>query len=180
MTEQVETINARDHVRGSTTPLLYVIEYGDYDCPHTRAAQTIVDRMMEEGSDIAWAFRPFPLRELHPNAELIARIAEAAHRQGQFWPMHDHLMRHRAPIDERGLVADIDEIGVDMTMLRRDVDDEAIAISIEHHVHQGHACGVVSTPTFFFDGALYAGHYDLAMLRAQLVEARRRFAKSPP
>jgi protein-disulfide isomerase len=177
MTEQVEAINDRDHVRGAKAPLLHVIEYGDYDCPHTRAAQAIVDRMMEESDDIAWAFRPFPLREIHPNAELIARIAEAAHLQGQFWPMHDHLMRHRAPIDERGLIADVAEIGMDMAALRRDVNDEAIVASIEHHVRRGRASGVSSTPTFFFDGARYAGHYDLAMLRAQLVEARHRFAE---
>jgi len=101
MTE-AEPINDRDHVRGAKSPLLHVIEYGDFDCPHTGAAQAIVDPMMQESNDIAWAFRPIPLREIHPNAELIARIAEAAHRQGQFWPMHDHLMRHRAPIDERG------------------------------------------------------------------------------
>jgi protein-disulfide isomerase len=178
MTEHVEAINDDDHVRGSKAPLLYVIEYGDYDCPHTRAAQAIVDRMMEEGDDIAWAFRPFPLRDIHPNADLIARIAEAAHRQGRFWPMHDHLMRHRAPIDESGLVADLTEIGVDMATLRRDLNDAAIAASIEHHIQRGRSSGVTSTPTFFFDGVRYAGHYDLAMLRAQLVEARRRSADS--
>jgi protein-disulfide isomerase len=178
MAEQVESINDRDHVRGPKAPLLHVIEYGDYDCPHTRAAQAIVDRLMEESNDIAWAFRPFPLRELHPNAELLARVAEAAHGQGQFWPMHDHLMRHRAPIDESGLLADIAEIGVDMAVLRRDVNDEAVVGLIEHHIQRGRASGVTSTPTFFFDGALYAGRHELALLRAQLAEARRLFAES--
>jgi len=64
-----------------------------------------------------------------------------------------------------------------MSALRRDVNDEAIVGLIEHHVTSGRASGVTSTPTFFFDGARYAGRYDLAILRARLVEARRRFAE---
>jgi len=35
MTE-AEPINDRDHVRGAKSPLFHVIEYGDFDCPHTR------------------------------------------------------------------------------------------------------------------------------------------------
>ena len=46
-----------------------------------------------EGS-VRFAFRHFPLTEIHPHALAASRAAEAAARQGRFWEMHD-LLFHR-------------------------------------------------------------------------------------
>src|SRR5579863_6386437 len=103
MTKKSEPLGAvtdRDHVRGSTAPELTLVEYGDYDCPHTRAAQATVDRLARENPGLRVVFRHFPLRHIHANAEVLSRIAESAGLQSKFWEMHDHLMHHRSAIDE--------------------------------------------------------------------------------
>ena len=46
-------------------------------------------KLIEElGNDFQLNFRHYPLKK-HANAELAAKSAEAAGRQGKFWEMHD-------------------------------------------------------------------------------------------
>lgn len=161
-----------DHVRGADRPAITIIEYGDYDCPHTRRAQAFVDRLVAENGDVGLVFRHFPLRRLHANAEILARVAEAAELQGRFWAMHDHLMRHRAPIDEQGVLADAEDSEVDMERVRRDVERDDVASRVERDVQSGRALGVHSTPSFFFDGVLHDGHYDFETLAGRLRDTR--------
>ena len=168
----VQPVDERDHCRGASQAAVTIIEYGDYDCPHTRAAQSVVDRLAAEHPDVRVVFRPFPLRHIHNNAEILARVAEAAELQGKFWPMHDHLMRHGAALDDRSLLADVEDAGVDLARLRGDVENGAVIANIERHVQHGRESGVHSTPTFFFNGDKHDGHYDYETLAARLSAAR--------
>lgn len=82
-------IHVHDHVRGASAPVITVVEYGDYDCPHTRAAERVVRRLLEENPDVRLVFRHFPLTHLHPDAEARAALAESSR---DFWSTHDRLM----------------------------------------------------------------------------------------
>lgn len=169
----MEAVTALDHARGSAAPAITIVEYGDYDCPHTRAAQAEVDRLMKENPDVRVVFRNFPLRHLHVNAEVLSRLAEAAALQGRFWEMHDHLMHHRRGVTQADVMKDAADCGVDMERASRDIESESIAREVERDVQSGKASGVHSTPSFFFEGVLFDGHYDYGTLEGKLAEARR-------
>lgn len=172
----VEPVRDRDHVRGPSDAAITVIEYGDYDCPHTRKAEAVVARLLAENPDMRLAFRLFPLRHLHASAEMLARIAQAAALQGKFWPMHDLLMRGRVRVDDEQIAACARAVGLDVVRLRKDMREPAVAGRIEQDVRQGGDAGVHSTPTFFFDGALHDGHYDHDTLARRLGAARKKAA----
>ena len=73
-----------DHVRGPAVGRL-ILEYGDYECPYSRQAYREIERVEEElGGGIRFAFRYFPLTEIHPHAFAAAAAAEAAAGQGRF------------------------------------------------------------------------------------------------
>lgn len=169
----MQPLTDRDHVRGAAEPAIVLVEYGDYDCPHTRAAQSVVDRLAREHRDLRVVFRHFPLRHLHANAEILSRLAEAAALQGKFWEMHDHLMTHRHGIDQETVLADAAAVGVDMKRAARDVSEPHVRGRIEEDVQSGKASGVHSTPSFFFDGVLHDGHYDYDTLSTKLAQAAR-------
>ena len=83
-----------DHVRGPVDARL-IVEYGDYECPYSRQAYRaieLVDAQLSEG--VRFAFRHFPLTEIHPHALAASLAAEAAARQDRFWEMHEMLF-HR-------------------------------------------------------------------------------------
>jgi protein-disulfide isomerase len=167
-------VDERDHVRGSVTPVVTVIEYGDYDCPHTRAAQAVVDQLLAENPDMRIVFRHFPLRTIHPQAETLARAAEAAHHQGQFWKMHDLLMARHTPLNERGVMIEAKRIALDPARLQTDMGGRVVIAAVERHLQGGLRAGVHTTPAFFFEGSRHDGSYDYATLCEHVEDARIR------
>src|SRR5215213_149668 len=103
-----------DHVRGSEdAPLL--VEYGDYECPHSRRAFREIERVERrlEGG-LRFAFRHFPLNEIHPHALSAARAAEAAARQERFWDMHDRLFHGQRTLEDEYLLRYARDLGLDV------------------------------------------------------------------
>jgi protein-disulfide isomerase len=72
----VEPLDADvDHVRGPAAGRL-ILEYGDYECPYSRQAFRQIERVEEQLSGrIRFAFRHFPLTEIHPHALAAAAAA---------------------------------------------------------------------------------------------------------
>jgi Na+:H+ antiporter, NhaA family len=150
-----------DHSRGPVDAPLVIVQYGDYDCPHTRASSSIVRALEgEAGVPVRFVFRHFPLRHLHANAQILSEIAEAAGTLGFFWEVHDRLMGHRRRVDQQAAFDDLRAAHVDVDALRRLLGSAAIEERIERDVKGGRSAGVHSTPTWFFNGALWDGHYD--------------------
>jgi protein-disulfide isomerase len=87
----------RDHIHGSAHGSIKLLEYGDYECPSCAAAQPIVNEIQRQlGDDLLFAFRHFPLTQIHPHSEHAAEAAEAAGAQGNFWGMHHVLFENQS------------------------------------------------------------------------------------
>ena len=70
---------ATDHIHGLASAQVTLIEYGDFECPACFQASTALKVMLPHFEDrLRLVFRHFPLREMHPHAELAAEAAEAA------------------------------------------------------------------------------------------------------
>jgi protein-disulfide isomerase len=88
-----ERLDAADHVRGPKAGRL-LLEYGDYECPYSRQAYREIKRVEQQlDGGLRFAFRHFPLEDIHPYARGAAAAAEAAALQDRFWEMHDLLFR---------------------------------------------------------------------------------------
>jgi protein-disulfide isomerase len=64
---------------------------------------------------------------VHPNAALSAEAAEAADRQGAFWPMHDLLLEHQRELRPVHLVRYAADLGLDVDRFREDLRRHARA-----------------------------------------------------
>jgi protein-disulfide isomerase len=158
----VEPLDAQvDHVRGEAGAPLS-IENGDYECPYSRQAFRGIERVGRELSGrVGFAFRHFPLTEIHPHALAASKAAEAAARQGRFWEMHDLLFHRQKALGEDDLRSYANELGLDLARFELDRADAEVLARIERDVASGEATGVVrGTPTLFIDGVLYQGGYD--------------------
>jgi protein-disulfide isomerase len=152
-----------DHVRGEAETLV-VLEYGDYECPYSRQAFRAIERAERELSGrIRFAFRHFPLTQIHPHALAASRAAEAAARQQRFWEMHELLFHRQKALEDDDLRSYANQIGLDLPRFDRDRAAPDVLARIERDVASGEATGVVrGTPTLFVDGVLYQGGYDPA------------------
>src|SRR6476661_10269307 len=94
---------AVDHVRGSSAGRV-ILEYGDYECPYSRRAFREIERVEHElGESVRFAFRHFPLTQIHPHALAAAAAAEAAARQDRFWDLHELLFHHQHALTDDDL-----------------------------------------------------------------------------
>jgi protein-disulfide isomerase len=163
---KMEPLNeAVDHVRGSSSGRL-IVEYGDYECPYSRQAFRqieVVEKRLGEG--VRFAFRHFPLTEIHPHALAASAAAEAASLQGKFWGMHEVLFHHQKALEEDDLRRYAADLDLDLVMYDSDRIGSEVLRRVGRDVESGMASGVVrGTPTLFIDGVVYRGGYDAASL----------------
>jgi len=109
-----------DHIRGPARGPL-ILEYGDYECPYSRQAYREIERVETKlAGGVRFAFRHFPLTQIHPHALAAAAAAEAAARQGRFWDMHELLFHRQKALDEQDLQQYAADIGLDTAMFDDD------------------------------------------------------------
>jgi protein-disulfide isomerase len=156
---------AIDHVRGAAAARL-IVEYGDYECPFSRAAFREIERLeRRSGDEVRFAFRHFPLSEIHPHALGAAAAAEAAALQDRFWDMHALLFHRQSALESADLRSYAAELGLDVAQFDRDRASAAVLERVERDLDGGVASGEVDgTPTLFIDGVVYRGPYDEASL----------------
>ncbi|MFW5853616.1 MAG: DsbA family protein [Patescibacteria group bacterium] len=135
-----------------------LVEYSDFQCPACRAWSAELDNLLDQfGDDLNITYRHYPLGYLHSRTAALA--AEAAGRQGAFWPMHDWLFENqtewsRLNIEEfNNLVsAQAEELELDVEQFKTDLNADLLREKIRSDYDSGRQAGVRSTPTFFLNG----------------------------
>jgi protein-disulfide isomerase len=158
-------ISERDHVRGSPNAAVTMVEYGDYQCPFCHAAQAsvkLVERTL--GDDLLFAFRHFPLAQIHPYALKAAEAAEAAGAQGRFWEMHDLLFENQEHLSMPYLLKYAELLGLDLERFAAELREGTHEPRVREDFMSGIRSGVNGTPTFFINGVRHNGGYDPASL----------------
>jgi protein-disulfide isomerase len=162
-------LGAADHVEGPADAPLELVMYGDFQCPFCTAAQPILRRVRERlAGRLRFAFRHFPLTEVHPDAQRAAEASEAAAAQGAFWQMHDALYGARGELGLASVIALAAGLGLDTERVRAELAAGTHADRVATDVRSGKAAGVGGTPTFFVNGARHRGGYDAQTLIAAL------------
>jgi protein-disulfide isomerase len=154
-----------DHVRGPTAARL-ILEYGDYECPYSRQAFRAIERVERQASGgIRFAFRHFPLEEIHPHALAAAATAEAAALQGRFWDMHELLFHRQKALEDDDLRGYAVQLELDVARFYRDRTGTGVLERIRRDVESGIASGEVrGTPTLFIDGIVHRDGYTATTL----------------
>ena len=66
-------VSERDHIQGSLTAPVTLVEYGDYECPYCAQAYLITKEVQERlGTKLGFVFRNFPVTKLRPNSYQVA------------------------------------------------------------------------------------------------------------
>ena len=167
-------LTALDHARGPELAPMTLLEYGDYECPFCRSAHPMIQELRRAlGSRLRFAYRHFPLSEMHPYALLAAKAAEAAALQGRFWEMHDAMLETLAPLSAATLLSLAETLSLDMLEFTAALEDQAILDKIKEDRRGGVRSGVNGTPTFFVNGVRYNGLPRYEELAAFLTSPRR-------
>jgi protein-disulfide isomerase len=170
-------VSQADHALGGDRPLVTLVEFGDYECPHcARAHPVVADALSRMPEEILFVFRHFPYSRAHPHALPAALAAEAASAQGRFWPMHDMLFENRDALQDEDLVGYAQDLGLDVRRFIADVQSGRHLPKVRGDFRSGLRSGVNGTPTFFIDARRFEGAWadgSLTRTLATLVRERR-------
>lgn len=152
------TAEPSNHTVGAGDKKVTLIEYGDFQCPACKSYFPIVNEIKSSyGDDITFQFRHYPLNQIHPNAFIGSRAAEAAGKQGKFFEMHD-LLYEQQEVWSSGtnptatLESYATQLGLDLEKFKADMTSAETAAVINADVKAGQAIGANSTPTFVING----------------------------
>ena len=169
------------HVRGPTTALVTIVEWADFQCPFcARVQTTLVELERKYQGRVRFVFKHNPL-PMHTRAMAAAIAAEAAGRQGKFWPMHDLLFSDVRNLGDEQFAKYAKKLRLDRKRFKRDMADIALKTKIEAQQKQGASLGARGTPAFFVNGRFLSGAQPLesfsALIDEELERAQARVEK---
>jgi protein-disulfide isomerase len=152
------SVQPTNHIEGSDTGGVVLVEYGDYQCPACGQYYPIVKQVFEKyKGQIIFQFRNFPLVQIHKNAFVGSRAAEAADKQGKYWEMHALLYENQQgwgvasnPIPFFEGYAK--QLSLDVTKFQQDMNSQETNDKINADIQEGQKLGASSTPTFVLNG----------------------------
>ena len=156
--EKVYAVNVKGSpARGPERANVTIVEFSDFQCPFCARVGPTLDRIHQEyGDKVRIVFKHLPL-SIHPKAPAAHAAAEAAHRQGKFWEMHDKIFKGQRALSEESYVQWAGELGLDIDRFKRDLASSDVKGAVDRDSREASALGVTGTPGFFINGKFMSG-----------------------
>lgn len=118
----------------------------------------VIEEVRQElGERLVFAFRHFPLAELHPFALSAAVAAEGAALLGQFWPMHALLFSGDEPrLTQDDIRGYAEQLGIPPAKVTWP-KTQFVEDRVEADFNSGVRSGVLGTPALFVNGEQFRG-----------------------
>jgi len=181
----VDAVSSKDRIQGDVSAKVVLVEYGDYQCPACAFYEKFTSELVKEfGSKIVFVYRHFPLRNIHANADLSARTAEAVGMQGKYWEMHEMLYKNQKSWERAGNAKEIFtryavSLGLDTVQFERDIESNDLKAKVQGDYESGVRAGVNGTPTFFLNGKKIENPSSYQVFSALVSAALGGAAKEP-
>lgn len=147
--------------KGTQDRNVEIIEFSDFQCPACAETQPVLSQIMNVyGDHVLLVYRHFPLRSIHPHAQLAAEASEAAAAQGKFWEMHDMLFERQSEwseLDSAVLILRLatyaQEIGIDdVPTFQSAIENRLYSDIVDDDYRAASALNLTGTPTLFVNG----------------------------
>jgi protein-disulfide isomerase len=103
---------------------------------------------------IVW--KHFPL-SIHKQAPAAHAAAEAAHKQGKFWEMHDLIFANQRELTAEKFFEYAEQLRLDVDRFKADYASEAVRKRVAGDTTLAGSLGVTGTPAFFINGRFLSG-----------------------
>lgn len=150
---EVKPVSSEDHVLGSRSAKLFVVEFSDTECPFCKSFHyTMKEVLNSYGTDVAWVFRHFPIPQLHARAMKEAEATECAAELGgnpAFWNYLDQIFERtnsNDSLDPAELPRIAGDIGLDVTTFNTCLNSGRHNEKITQQMEEAVKAGARGTP----------------------------------
>lgn len=142
--------SASDHILGSPSAPIVMVEYSDFECPYCQLIYPSLKQIQStSGGQIAWVMRDFPLYQIHPQAMPAANAAECIAAQlgnKGWWQFADDDFANQASIGSAFFTAEAQKLGVNMAEYNSCVASSTYLSKIEQDTTDAENSGGNGTP----------------------------------
>jgi len=148
-----------------------VVEFSDFQCPFcSRVTPTLLQLQKEYPEDVKVVFKHLPLTSIHPRSPAAHAAAEAAHRQGKFWEMHNKIFANQRDLADETFIVYAGELGLDVDQFKTDLASDDVKSRVTSDSREAQSLGVSGTPSFFINGKYLSGAQPLEAFKAAVDE----------
>jgi protein-disulfide isomerase len=144
---------------GSKTPAITIVEFSDLQCPHCKAAQPVMEKLLAEFPQVRFVFQQFPLpASLHPWALKGSEYADCSAQTNPelFWKYLASIFENQGGIALTTADDKLKELataaGLDAQKIAACAATPATEARVNKSVELGHSLEVNETPTVFING----------------------------
>jgi protein-disulfide isomerase len=158
-------------LRGNPDAPIQMVEFSDFQCPYCLKAYPIAREVLAKYPEqVNLSYRDYPLREMHPEAQLAAEASRCAGEQGKFWEFHDLLFENPSRMNEEAFSEYAALLGTDSERFQACLQSGRFKQSIEEDFQEGMRLGIMGTPAFFINGILVSGAQSVSVFE-KLIES---------
>lgn len=153
-------------ILGDESAEVTVIEFSDFQCPFCKQwFEQTKDQFIKDYVDtgkVKFAYRQYPIPQLHANAQKASEASECANDQDKFWDYHDLLFKEQDgwanlpdPAEQFSTYAT--QLGLNKSTFDSCLSSDKYAGIVKEDIDAGTVAGVSGTPTFFINGTSLVG-----------------------
>jgi protein-disulfide isomerase len=158
-TRKVLQARADGPARGAVARELLLVEFSDFQCPHCKDAQAIMDQLVTDFPQARVVFQNYPLVDIHPQAFQAAAVGlcvKKAKGDEAFFKYAQAVFDAQAALTEQDAAATLDtavtKAGGDPAAMVACSKTQPIVDALNASVQTAKTIGVDSTPTLFVNG----------------------------
>jgi len=153
--------------KGSDSPKITILEYGDLECLHCQKTSILLDIMLKKyPNEIKIIFKHFPI-SFHKNAKVLAMISEALGSNKRFWQFQSATTSMNN-YDIESMSNFINKNNIDIKKWRLRSFDKRIYCKITNSANEARMLMLSGVPTLFFNNKKYNLTQDLFSLEIRL------------
>jgi protein-disulfide isomerase len=166
-------------LRGDPKAPVTIVEFSDFSCPFCRKVEATLNELLAKyPGKVKLGYRDFPLRQIHPQAQLAAEASRCAGEQGKYWEYHDLLFANPDKQGRDDLIEAARTLKLDDKQFDACLSSGRYKPQIDQDIQLGTRVGIVATPGFFVNGIFLNGAqpavaFELVIDR-ELAEASRK------
>src|SRR5579871_1272328 len=150
--------------RGGENPPIQIVEFSDLECPHCKAAQPIVEKLITDFPQVRFTFQQFPLpATMHPWAMKAAQYADCAGQMDKnaFWKYVDAIFDNQGGIALATADDKLKELatanGLNAEKIAACAASPETDARVRKSMELGQSLDVNQTPTVFINGRTMLG-----------------------
>jgi protein-disulfide isomerase len=145
--------------RGAVDKKFELVEFADFQCPHCKATQPVINRLLADFPRAHFVFENFPLTSIHSEAYKAAAYSECVARQSgdaAFFKFADNVFANQqqlAPDTSDAVLGDAaTKAGLDATKVGACSYTQAAKSAVDASIKLGKDLSVDQTPMLFING----------------------------